>query len=598
MGLRWFRCTGLLIAVVIGAMAPTAAAQTGSPSDVGPASLGSGAPDPNLGVAQPGRAARSTSTMAGASSSSTRPTRPTRPASTATPRTPRPPRRRLPRLRLGARHAAARLEHHPAPAARPEQRDRLLPRRPRLVPQDVHAADVDGGQADLDRLRRRLRQLLRLPQRATARQPPVRLHRLQLRHQQARAHRRPDAERARRRRPEPGAEQPLVLRQRHHAPRPPDRDRPDPRRPVGHVRHDAEPGEHDPVGLRRRPRRDAARQRQRRRTQPPRCSTQIRDATGRVVAQLALDAASRCRPAAAPPTRADVRVEHPRLWSTTNPYLYTLQTTVIAGAPPDRLDEHDVRHPLARCSTRARASSLNGQHLKIHGVDLHNDEGALGSVDNYDALWRQMSILKSMGVNAFRTSHNPPSPEMIDVCQRLGIVMMVEAFDAWNAAEAVAGLPPLLQPVERLRHQGDGQRGQELAGGDHVVDRQRDPGLGDGRRRVPIAQRLIADIKSIDTTRPVVAGLGPVPQRAPPRLRRRTDAPAARRPGPQLRHRADDRRAARRVPEHVLLRVRVLLGDLDPRLLPGPEPAQHRAELHAGQDASCPPTTTTSTPGR
>ena len=62
----------------------------------------------------------------------------------------------------------------------------------------------------------------------------------------------------------------------------------------------------------------------------------------------------------------------------------------------------------------------------------HNDEGALGSVDNHDALYRQMSLLKAMGVNAFRTSHNPPSPELLDVCQRLGIVMMVEAFDTWN----------------------------------------------------------------------------------------------------------------------------------------------------------------------
>ena len=86
-----------------------------------------------------------------------------------------------------------------------------------------------------------------------------------------------------------------------------------------------------------------------------------------------------------------------------------------------------------------------------------------------------MSILKAMGVNAFRTSHNPPSPELIDICQRLGIVMMVEAFDAWDVGKVAQDYHLLLQPVERLRHQGDGQRGQELAGGDHVVDRQRDP---------------------------------------------------------------------------------------------------------------------------
>jgi beta-galactosidase len=58
--------------------------------------------------------------------------------------------------------------------------------------------------------------------------------------------------------------------------------------------------------------------------------------------------------------------------------------------------------------------------------------GALGAAINRDALVREMKIMRSMGVNAFRTSHNPPSPEMIDVCQELGIVMMVEAFDTWR----------------------------------------------------------------------------------------------------------------------------------------------------------------------
>ena len=76
------------------------------------------------------------------------------------------------------------------PRPRPEQRDRLLPRRPRLVPQDIHPAGVDGRQADLGRLRRRVRQLLRVPERPAARQSPVRLHGIQLRRQQARAHRR------------------------------------------------------------------------------------------------------------------------------------------------------------------------------------------------------------------------------------------------------------------------------------------------------------------------------------------------------------------------------------------------------------------------
>ena len=116
-----------------------------------------------------------------------------------------------------------------------------------------------------------------------------------------------------------------------------------------------------------------------------------------------------------------------------------------------------------------------------------------------------MSILKSMGVNAFRTSHNPPSPEMIDVCQRLGIVMMVEAFDAWNQQK-------LSQDYHLYFNQWSDYDIKEMVNeaknspavimwsiGNEI------PGWGTAQA-VPIEQRLIADIKSIDTTRPVVAG--------------------------------------------------------------------------------------------
>ena len=76
--------------------------------------------------------------------------------------------------------------------------------------------------------------------------------------------------------------------------------------------------------------------------------------------------------------------------------------------------------------------SLNGQYLKIQGVDLHATEGAVGSAVRDDALVRQMRLMKSMGVNALRTAHNPPAPELIAACEQLGIVMMVEAFDCWR----------------------------------------------------------------------------------------------------------------------------------------------------------------------
>src|SRR5262249_23688785 len=129
----------------------------------------------------------------------------------------------------------------------------------------------------------------------------------------------------------------------------------------------------------------------------------ITDPAGRVVARAT---------AAGGATPTDLRVNHPHLWSTTDPALYALKTTVTTGAQPTA-DSATTTFGIRWLTFDPNTGiTLNGKPLKLHGVDLHNDEGALGSVDNYDALWRQMSMLKAMGVNAFRTSHNPPSPEL------------------------------------------------------------------------------------------------------------------------------------------------------------------------------------------
>ncbi|HEX3691246.1 MAG TPA: glycoside hydrolase family 2 TIM barrel-domain containing protein, partial [Solirubrobacteraceae bacterium] len=166
----------------------------------------------------------------------------------------------------------------------------------------------------------------------------------------------------------------------------------------------------------------------------------VRDAAGHVVGQAST--ASVPLPTAGTTSAADIRLNDPHLWSTTDPYLYTVQTSVSAAgdtAPRAPLDAATATFGVRWLEfSPTQGVMLNGQPLKLHGVDLHNDEGALGSVDNYDAMYRQMSNLKAMGVNAFRTSHNPPSPELIDICQRLGIVMMVEAFDAWDVGKVSA----------------------------------------------------------------------------------------------------------------------------------------------------------------
>jgi beta-galactosidase len=164
---------------------------------------------------------------------------------------------------------------------------------------------------------------------------------------------------------------------------------------------------------------------------------EVRDARGRVVV------AERS---------GDLRVTHPHLWSTHDPYLYTLRTKLLVGHRV--VDSVDTPFGIRWFRIDPNEGFfLNGKYLKVQGVDLHHDEGALGSAVSRDALMRQMKIMKSMGVNAFRTSHNPPSPEMIEVCQELGIVMMVEAFDTWRTPKVPfdtgASSTPTATPTSR-----------------------------------------------------------------------------------------------------------------------------------------------------
>ncbi|MFI5337829.1 MAG: glycoside hydrolase family 2 TIM barrel-domain containing protein, partial [Opitutales bacterium] len=123
-------------------------------------------------------------------------------------------------------------------------------------------------------------------------------------------------------------------------------------------------------------------------------------------------------------------VSAPRLWSIAHPQRYTAVTTVRRdGAVIDRVETpFGIR---TAAFDPARGLVLNGEVVPIQGVCLHHDLGALGTAINPRAIERQLEILRAMGCNAIRTSHNPPSPEMLDACDRLGFLVMDEAFDCW-----------------------------------------------------------------------------------------------------------------------------------------------------------------------
>lgn len=127
----------------------------------------------------------------------------------------------------------------------------------------------------------------------------------------------------------------------------------------------------------------------------------------------------------------NIMVPNPVLWSIDNPFLYNLVTKVyVKGILKD---EYETKVGIRSFQFDVnKGFFLNGKWLKINGVCNHHDLGALGAAVNERALERQLEIMKQMGVNAIRTSHNPPAPELLDLCDRMGFLVMDEAFDIWR----------------------------------------------------------------------------------------------------------------------------------------------------------------------
>ena len=126
-----------------------------------------------------------------------------------------------------------------------------------------------------------------------------------------------------------------------------------------------------------------------------------------------------------------VTVSHPRLWSLASPALYTAVTTVTQRGKV--VDTYETPFGIRSIRfTPDQGFLLNGQRVQFKGVCNHHDLGALGTAFNVRAAERQLEIMKEMGVNALRTSHNPPAPELLDLCDRMGILVMDESFDCWK----------------------------------------------------------------------------------------------------------------------------------------------------------------------
>ena len=124
-------------------------------------------------------------------------------------------------------------------------------------------------------------------------------------------------------------------------------------------------------------------------------------------------------------------IKDPKLWSVDDPYLYKL--VVNLSINNKIVDQYTSSFGIRSIHFDSeKGFFLNNKPLKIKGVCLHHDLGALGAAFNYRAAERQLQILKDMGCNAIRTSHNPPAPEFLDLCDKMGFLVMDEAFDMWQ----------------------------------------------------------------------------------------------------------------------------------------------------------------------
>ncbi len=159
--------------------------------------------------------------------------------------------------------------------------------------------------------------------------------------------------------------------------------------------------------------------------------SRVTDAAGRCVATVTTPAVARAGKSAA--VHQATTVTDPALWSPASPALYTVTTTITDTRTGETLDTDVTRTGFRTFEFDAeKGFSLNGKRMKLNGVCLHHDAGALGAVVNRASIQRQLSMLKDMGCNAIRCTHNPPAPELLDLCDEMGLMVMDEAFDMWR----------------------------------------------------------------------------------------------------------------------------------------------------------------------
>jgi len=203
-------------------------------------------------------------------------------------------------------------------------------------------------------------------------------------------------------------------------------------------------------------------------------------------------------------TTAEARVPRPKLWSLRRPSLYAAVTTVAQGGRS--VDRYETTFGIRTIRFDAvRGFLLNGERVRLNGVCNHHDLGALGAALNLRALERQLEIMKEMGVNAVRTSHNPPAPELLELADRMGLVVIDEAFDAWRRPKKKNDYHLLFDDWHERDLRAFVRRDRNhpsviLWSTGNEIDEQR------GAEGHELSARLARIVREEDPTRPVTAG--------------------------------------------------------------------------------------------
>jgi len=207
-------------------------------------------------------------------------------------------------------------------------------------------------------------------------------------------------------------------------------------------------------------------------------------------------------------TTQTFQIASPALWSVATPNRYLAVSTVKRGDTV--IDRVETIFGIRTIALDAgRGLILNGTPVRIQGVCLHHDLGALGTAINARAIERQLELLRAMGCNAIRTSHNPPAPELLDACDRLGFLVFDEAFDCWAKGKGRNDYHRFFADWHEADLRALVRRDRNHPSvfmwsiGNEVIEQWGD----DGQESWKLATRLAGIVREEDRTRPVSSGL-------------------------------------------------------------------------------------------